>query len=350
VKAARFHAREDVRVEDVPEPSAGPGQVKVRNAFSGICGSDLHVYFSPELLGYGRGPHPLTGSTPPQILGHEFSGTVTQLGEGVHPGRVRVGDRVAVYPAYSCGQCPACRSGQVNACRIIGFHGLTSDGGGMAEYTTVPASHVHVLPAAIDLRMGALVEPMAVAWHAADRGRVRPGQTALVTGAGPIGLGLWFALRARGVERVLLSEPSAARREVAAALGAATVAPEGDALASAVAELSDGAGVDIAFDSAGTGAAFSSTVASLAPGGRAVVVAMHEREFGFNPSALVRGELEVTGSFAYTPADFDAVIAAMAAGYYNTSGWIDTVPVDGLAAALIRLRQGDGMKILVEVS
>ncbi len=347
MKAARFHAREDVRVEDVPEPSPRPGEVKLRNAVSGICGSDLHVYFSPELLGYGLAPHPLTGSMPPQILGHEFSGTVTELGDGVDS--VRIGMRVAVYPTYSCGRCPACRSGRVNACRVVGFHGLTSDGGGMAEYTTVPAGHVHVLPAEVDLQLGALVEPMAVAWHAVAQGRVQPGQTALIAGAGPIGLGLWFALRARGVERVLMSEPSAARRAVAAALGAATVVPEGDALASAVAGLSEGAGVDVAFDAAGTGAAFSAAVASLAPGGRAVIVAMHERETSFNPSILVGGEAEVIGSLAYLPADFDAVIAAMAAGHYNTSGWIDVVPVDDVTGALRRLRRGEGMKTLVAV-
>src|SRR5579862_9613523 len=103
MKAARLHGRQDIRVEDVPEPSPGQGQVKLRNAFAGICGSDLHVYFEPELLGYGIRPHPLTGSVPPQILGHEFSGTVVELGDGVD--RVRVGDRAAVYPAYSCGTC-----------------------------------------------------------------------------------------------------------------------------------------------------------------------------------------------------------------------------------------------------
>jgi (R,R)-butanediol dehydrogenase/meso-butanediol dehydrogenase/diacetyl reductase len=142
--------------------------VELRNAYSGICGSDLHVYCSPEASGLDfTRPHPVTGSMPPQILGHEFAGTVAALGDGVEG--YEVGDRVAVWPVYYCGYCAACRNGRVNVCRNIGFHGLTSHGGGMAEFTTVAADKLHKLPDAVDLRMGALVEPMAVAWHAVDQ-------------------------------------------------------------------------------------------------------------------------------------------------------------------------------------
>jgi len=156
MKAAVFHAQEDLRIEEVADPSPGPGQVKLRNAFAGICGSDLHVYYTPEAAGLDfEHPHPLTGSTLPQILGHEFSGTVVELGEGVDG--ISVGDRVAIWPIYYCGDCAACRRGMYNACQKIGFHGLSSDGGGMAEFTTVDASKLHVLPENVDLRLGALV-------------------------------------------------------------------------------------------------------------------------------------------------------------------------------------------------
>ena len=211
--------------------------MKLRNAYSGICGSDLHVFYSPEASGldFSR-PHPVTGSTPPQILGHEFAGTVVAVGDGVEG--YDVGDRVAVWPVYYCGRCAACRNGRVNVCRNIGFHGLTSHGGGMAEFTTIAADMLHKLPEAVDLRLGALVEPMAVAWHAVSQSGVQPGQTALIAGAGPIGIGLWFALRARGVDRVLVSEPSSSRRETIQGLGAADVLdPTGTDLASWVAEV-----------------------------------------------------------------------------------------------------------------
>lgn len=134
MKAAVFYAKEDLRIEDVPEPTPGPGQVKIRNAYSGICGSDLHIYYAPEASGVDfDNPHPVTGAKPPQILGHEFSGTIEELGEGVDG--LKVGDRVAVWPIYYCGECPACKRGAYNVCQKIAFHGINSHGGGMAEFT-----------------------------------------------------------------------------------------------------------------------------------------------------------------------------------------------------------------------
>jgi (R,R)-butanediol dehydrogenase/meso-butanediol dehydrogenase/diacetyl reductase len=346
MKAALFHAKEDLRIEEVPEPTPGPGQVKLRNAYAGICGSDLHVYYSPEAAGLDLDhPHPVTGATLPQILGHEFSGTVVELGEGVSD--VAVGDRVAVWPIYYCGECPACRRGMFNACQKIGFHGLSSDGGGMAEYTTVDATKLHVLPDNVDLRMGALVEPMSVAWHAVSRSGVEAGGTALIAGAGPIGIGVWFALRARGVERVLVSEPSAERRAIIAALGATVVDPVNEDLAAAVATLTDGAGADVAFDAAGVGAAISSSLASLVPGGRVVVVAIHERTMDFLPTQLVMAETEIAGALAYLPEDFDAVIEAMSRGVYDTTGWVQETPLENVVDAIHALRGGAGAKILV---
>ncbi|WP_228528336.1 2,3-butanediol dehydrogenase [Microbacterium sp. UFMG61] len=346
MKAALFHAKEDLRVEEVAEPSPGPGQVKLRNAFAGICGSDLHVYYSPDAAGLDfHHPHPVTGSTLPQILGHEFSGTVTELGDGVTD--VAVGDRVAVWPIYYCGECPACRRGMFNACAKIGFHGLSSHGGGMAEFTTVDASKLHVLPENVDLRMGALVEPMSVAWHAVSRSGVTAGGTALIAGAGPIGIGVWFALKARGIERVLVSEPSAERRAIIAALGATVVDPVNQDLAAAVAEISDGDGVDVAFDAAGAGPAVASSLANLVPGGRVVIVAIHERPMEFLPTTLVMAETEIAGALAYLPEDFDAVIEAMSRGVYDTSGWVEEVPLEGVVDAIHALRGGAGAKILV---
>lgn len=347
MKAAVFHAQEDLRIEEVADPSPGPGQVKLRNAFAGICGSDLHVYYTPEAAGLDfEHPHPLTGSTLPQILGHEFSGTVVELGEGVDG--ISVGDRVAVWPIYYCGDCAACRRGMYNACQKIGFHGLSSDGGGMAEFTTVDASKLHVLPENVDLRLGALVEPMAVAWHAVSRSGVESGGTALIAGAGPIGIGVWFALKARGIEKVLVSEPSADRRAIIAALGATVIDPVTEDLGAAVTALTDGDGVDVAFDAAGAGPAITSSLASLVPGGRVVVVAIHERTMDFLPTQLVMAETEIAGALAYLPEDFDAVIAAMAAGVYDTTGWVKDVPLDGVVDAIHALRGGAGAKILVQ--
>ena len=349
MKAARFHAAEDVRIEEIEEPTPGPGQVKLHNAYAGICGSDLHLYYSPEAAGVDFDtPHPLTGARPPQVLGHEFSGTVSELGEGVES--VNVGDPVAVWPIYHCDSCPACEKGLYNTCRQIGFHGLTSNGGGMAEYTIVAAESVYVLPGNVDLRMGALVEPMAVAWHAVERSGVRAGQSAFIAGAGPIGIGVWFALRARGVEAIIVSEPSDERRTALAGLGAdALVDPAGEDVNAAVETYTRGRGVDVAFDAAGVGPALTSTITQLTPGGRAVVVAVHERPIELSPAQLVMDETAVVGTLAYQKSDFDAVIEAMAQGVYRADGWVSEVPLRGVVKAITDLSAGKRMKVLVRV-
>jgi (R,R)-butanediol dehydrogenase / meso-butanediol dehydrogenase / diacetyl reductase len=341
MKAARFHDREDLRIEDVAEPAPARGEAKLRNAFSGICGSDLHLYYAPERTGMDlTTPHPLTGAIPPQILGHEFSGVVTELGPGVD--RVSVGDRVAVYPLYSCGACDACTQGRHNICRMVAFHGLRSHGGGMAEFTTIAAEKLHVLPDSVDLRMGALVEPMAVGWHAVERSGVQRGQSALVAGGGPIGLGVWFALRAREVERIVISETSAVRRRVLEGLGATTVDSASAGSESQVA-------FDVAFDAAGAGSAVTSAIKSLAPGGRLVVLAVHEQTMAFNPAQLLAKEVELVGSLAYLPRDFDEVIHAMATGLYDTKGWVNQRPLGEALSAIEDLRAGQAMKTLISI-
>jgi (R,R)-butanediol dehydrogenase/meso-butanediol dehydrogenase/diacetyl reductase len=251
---------------------------------------------------------------------------------------------------YYCGHCATCAAGRYNLCQNIGFHGLSSHGGGMAEFTTAAADKLHKLPDNVDLRMGALVEPMAVAWHAVTQGGIEPGQSALIAGAGPIGIGIWFALQARGVDDIVISEPSADRRAVIEQLGAAAlVDPTSDDLGASVRDITDGRGVDVAFDAAGAGAAVSTAPGALTPGGRLVVVALHERGFEFNPTRLVMAETSMVGALAYMPQDFDDVIAALAAGKYTAEGWVEDIAVDDVVEAFEALRQGVGMKMLVTV-
>jgi (R,R)-butanediol dehydrogenase/meso-butanediol dehydrogenase/diacetyl reductase len=191
-----------------------------------------------------------------------------------------------------------------------------------------------------------------VAWHAVDLSGVQPGQAALIAGAGPIGIGIgiWFALRARGVDQVVVSEPSSSRRETMQRLGATNlVDPTQTDLASRVAELTDGHGADVAFDAAGAGVATLSAITSLTPGGRLVVVALHEKGFDFDPTMLVMSETSVVGALAYLPEGFDAVIAAMAEGRYSAEGWVAEITADQLVDTFGELRQGRGTKVLVRV-
>lgn len=347
MRAARYHGVRDVRIEELPDPTPGEGQVLVRVAHNGICGSDLHEYYSAPTF-VPVAPHPLTGASVPVVLGHEFAGTVTDVGPGVDG--ALVGRAVAARPAYSCGSCAACRRGLPNACRLLAFHGLSGPGGGLSELTVLPADMVHPLPDGVSLELGALVEPMAVGHAAVDRVPFGRDDLVLIVGAGPIGIGLWFALKARGHTNVLVSETSPERRAAIGRLGAEHVIdPRSTDLGEATAERSGGDGVAVAFDAAGVGAAIAGTVPVMAPRGSILVVGIHEKPFDFNPTSLLLQEVAVVGSLIYTADDYEAVLADMAAGAYDTTGWVDHAPLDDLVTSYDELRAGRRMKILVDL-
>lgn len=346
MRAVVYRGREKLDITDVPEPPVGHGEVRLRVGVNGICGSDLHEYFAgPIFIPDGR-PHPLTGRELPLTLGHEFSGTVVEVGPGVDG--VTEGDRVAVMPLYSCGACPACTAGRPNVCAQIGFHGLMADGG-MAETTVVPQHMLHLLPDEVSLEMGALVEPMSVAYHAARLGEVGPGSTAVVFGAGPIGIGLWFALRGTGVADVYVVEPSGTRRAAIERLGARTLDPGAVDVPAAVADLTHGRGADAAYDAAGVRAAVETATASVGNGRPTVSVAIYETPIETPLINLVMNESRIQGSLCYTAEDYAAVIALMARGHYDTTGWVERIAMtDVVAEGFEALRAGRKMKVLVD--
>jgi (R,R)-butanediol dehydrogenase/meso-butanediol dehydrogenase/diacetyl reductase len=347
MQAAVYHGVRDVRIEDIPEPRPGPGEVKIKLAHNGVCGSDLHEYYSAT-TGIPTKPHPQTGVSAPVVLGHEFSGTVVELGPDV-TGTV-VGQRAALRPTYSCGRCSSCTLGLPHICRILAFHGLSAAGGGLSEYTVLPADMVHPLPDSVSLELGALVEPMAVGHHAVGRVEVDSRDTVVIVGAGPIGIGLWFALRARGHDRVLISETSPQRRAAISRLGADEVIdPRTTDFRDSVSRLSDRAGAAVIFDAAGVGAAITTSIPALGPRGKLVVVGVHEKPFDFNPTSLLLQEIDMIGSIVYDDADFDAVIDNMTQGRYETAGWVEHAPLSGLLEAFEELRAGRKMKILIDL-
>src|SRR5579859_773074 len=217
MRALRFHGARRLSVEKVPEPGPpGPGEVLLKPLMCGICGTDLHEYTDGPIVTPGT-PHPLTGAELPQIMGHEFSAVVASVGWDVTD--VRQGDLCTVMPLISCGHCHECVRGLGHLCRTMACTGLSSAWGGLADLAIVAASQVVPVAETMTARQAALIEPAAVAAYGVDRGRLQPGQTVLVTGAGPIGsLAALYAL-AGGARRVVLSEPDPARRARAAALG-----------------------------------------------------------------------------------------------------------------------------------
>ncbi len=261
------------------------------------------------------------------------------------------GALVAVEPIEACGVCARCRSSRRHLCRRLAFHGYNRAGGGLSERTVVREDMVHVLPAGLSPAQGALVEPMAVARHAVRRSGVVAGETAVVHGAGPIGLGALVALRAEGAS-VLVVDPAAARRSAAVALGAEHVFDPGDGdVVDAVRSLTDGLGADRSIDAAGSDRALAAALRSTRPDGVVVVVAHHDEPFPLRSGSLIFNEVSLTGSLIYEPADFAWVIDAMARGRYPTDGWVTTIDLDRVVdEGLLALREQAANKILVDVA
>jgi (R,R)-butanediol dehydrogenase / meso-butanediol dehydrogenase / diacetyl reductase len=348
MRAIRFHGREDVRLDDITEPSPKAGEVKLRVLYNGICGSDLHEYYHGPMMTMTK-PHPLSAVVNPVVLGHEFSGEVVELGKGVSD--LKVGDLIAVEPVETCGTCHWCRAGQYNHCPTPAIHGYSRDGGGLAEYTVVLRSMAHKLPGGVSARHGALVEPMAVSYHAVARANVKPGNTVVVHGGGPIGVGAFLALKALGDIRVVISEPSAERRATLSRLGAEHLLDPGSVnLVEAIRELTGGRGADASIDAAGVPAAFKTALVSTAPMGHLVVVAMHMEPFAFNPIFLLAGEVNITGSKTYCN-DYPAVIEMMTRGAFPLEGWVSTIPMEGfIDRGVVPLSRQQATKIMVDVA
>jgi len=212
MKAAVFHGEHDVRVEEVSDPRPpGAGEVLVRPLWCGICGTDLHEYAMGPIV-IPAEPHPLNGARLPQVLGHEFSAEVVEVGPDVTT--VSAGQRVSIMPLLYCGACYYCRRGLHHLCVSMACVGLSYDWGGIAELAVVPASHVTALPDGVSDLQGALVEPTAVAAYGVDVAQVRPGDTVLVTGAGPIGALAALYAASLGA-RVAISEVNPVRAELA---------------------------------------------------------------------------------------------------------------------------------------
>jgi (R,R)-butanediol dehydrogenase / meso-butanediol dehydrogenase / diacetyl reductase len=346
MRAAVLYGPRDLRLEDVAEPGVGPGDVAIEVAHNGLCGSDLKL-FEHGLRAVDE-PHPTTGHVGPQILGHELSGIVKEIGASVTG--VRVGDRVCVEPLYPCGGCPPCGRGWSHLCQILTFHGVIAGGGGLSDRTVVPASMVHVLPTNVSMEQGALIEPMSVGYHAVERAKLVAGDVAVILGAGPIGIGVLLTLRSRGVEHVVMAEPVAARRAVVEGLGAITVEP--DELLSYLSRTDPRrGGANAVFDCAGAARSFSLATEAVRARGDVVVVA-GSSQYPLTTSAhlLQHREMNITGSLAMTTDDMRAVISLMATGAFPTTGWVEHIAFDDVVdQGFHELLAGRRTKVLVDL-
>jgi len=315
MKAVRFHGKEDLRFEDIPVPKCGKGQIKVKPAWCGICGSDLHEYLGGPSICPSSTPHPITGETVPLTFGHEFSGTIEEVGEGVSD-KFKAGDRVCVQPIIYDGTCGACKEGLINCCDQNGFVGLSGWGGGLSEHVVVPESAVIPIPDNVSLEVAALVEPLAVGWHAVDISGFKKNDTALVLGGGPIGLAVIQALRAKESScTIIVSEISAMRKQYARDFGADHILdPTKDDIVERCKELCGGQGVNLTFDAAGVQAGLDQAILATRARGTIVNIAVWEKRVTLHPNQLTFRERSYMGIATYQAGDFQKVIDAISSG------------------------------------
>jgi 2-desacetyl-2-hydroxyethyl bacteriochlorophyllide A dehydrogenase len=313
----------------------GEGQVRLDVAYCGLCGTDLHI-------AHGSMDHRLH---PPQVIGHEMSGTVAELGAEVTG--LAPGDKVVVRPLDSRGE-TAADKGVSHISRNLRFLGIDTPGAFQNSWT-VPAFTVHRLPPDIDLKIAALTEPLAVACHDVRRARVAAGETVVVIGGGPIGVLISLVARSRGAQ-VILSEVNTSRLAFARQLGLTVIDPGQTDVAQAIEDITAGAGADVVFEVSGSAAGATTMTRLAGLRGRVVVVAIFSSPPAVNLHDVFWKELEIVGARVYEPEDYENAIALVVSGRLPLADLITSVePLEKLHEALEQLESNpSAMKILLD--
>ena len=339
MKAAVFHGIEDIRVEDVPQPEAGPADLVVTVAACGICGSDLHSYLHGAFV------------APGQIMGHEFSGAVLTAGADVEG--VVVGDRVTASPIVPCHHCARCAEGRYNLCAKAWTSGIAyGRPGAFAECVRIPGAqlggNVFKLEDSVSDEAGATVEPLAVAVHAVRLVGAVAGQTAVVLGLGTIGQEVVQVLKAYGAQRVIGVDLSPLRLSAATEVGAEAV--DGTpGVEAALAEVLGEDEVDVVFECSGVPALATASIELVKGGGTVVILALYDDPVTFNPTVLVQKEIRFQGSIAYTSDDFGEAVALITSGDVQAAPLITHREVldDISDAFVVQLEKDRSLKVLI---
>ncbi len=330
MKAAVLHGPRTLRIEAIGAPEPAAGDVLVRVAAAGLCGTDYSIFSGDRAVGY------------PRVMGHEFVGRVEAVGPGVTA--PRVGDRVAIEPNYSCGLCALCREGNRNLCLSRTAVGIDVDGC-FAELVRVPARCCWAAPAAVADEDLMVTEPLAVVVRAVARAQVRSGETAAVVGAGTLGLLAVQVLRARGA-RVLAVSRSTRRFALARELGAeATHAVADGAPDEAARAFSRREGVDCVVETAGTPEAVAHALALVRPGGRVVLTGLPHEPTSVRFFSVVRREVTIVGSMIYQD-EFPEAMRLVAAGAVRTRPLVThRFALDEIERAFVAHREPASIKV-----
>ncbi len=335
MKAAQYIGDKSFSIVDGLTIPPNEGEVRLQVGYVGICGTDMHIY------------HGVMDQrvAPPKTIGHEMSGTVVELGEGVT--NVSLGDRVVVRPLDYCGKCPACDDGHSHVCQNLKFMGIDTPGA-MQSNWTVKARTLHKLPDNVSLQHGALVEPLAVACHDVRRVNLKAGERAVVLGGGPIGQLVALAAKSVGAE-VVISEINDARRGFAEKYGIDTINPLQEDLPAYIQKWTNNKGAEVVFEVSGVQPAIDAMTEIAAVRGRICVVAIHSDAPKVDLFKFFWKELSLFGARVYEHADFEMAIDLLANEAFDIAPFITSVSsLDDIGQAFSGMDGNpQGMKALI---
>lgn len=336
MKALVYSAVREMTVQDVPEPQPRAEQAVLKVIGTGICGSDMSGF-----LGHSA------RRQPPLILGHEVIGTVVQVPAGDWP--FREGDRVVANPIQACGACAMCASGQGNLCADWKLLGMDREEGAFAEYVAVKANNLFPVPAGVSDQQAIMVEPLANGVHLFNLIQQKSGSLAIL-GAGTQGILMLALARLRGYTDIIVADTSADRLAIAEKFGAAhCIDPAQQDTVKAIRELAGG-GVDVCVDAVGATPVRAAAIDATRKGGEVMLLGLHDAMSAVDFSLVVRKEMRLQGSFAYTAADFQESKRLIESGDISIEDWTETWPLESGQAAFDQLtsRPGSTLKIVLK--
>lgn len=352
MRAAVYHGRREIRIEEVPEPGPpGPGEVLLAVSRAAICGTDSSEWLTgPHMIPLDH-EHPASGHLGPVILGHEFTGRVIGIGEGVEG--VELGDRLACGAGVSCGRCRWCQAERTNLCASYFTLGLSTHGG-LAEQARTPVSICRPVPARVEDDAAAIVQPLAVAIHALNRGRVREGDVVAVIGVGGIGALVVGAAARRQPEALIAVDIDPDRLDTASALGAEHLidARDGD-VAARILRLTKGDGADVVVEAAGVPDGPTEAVHATRRGGRVVIVGLQSKPPAVDLFDAALREVELTTTVAHVCAtDLPEALSVLDGGPLARTVIGKRIPLEEtVSEGIVPLAEGRATgKIVVDVT